>query len=70
MATGVVKWFDMTKGYGFIQPDEGGKDMFVHISEVEKAGMDGLPEGGKISYDIVSFRGKESAGNLQLKPKW
>jgi cold shock protein len=67
VATGVVKWFNATKGYGFIQPDSGGKDVFVHISAVEKAGMDGLPEGGKISYDVISDRGKESAGNLQLK---
>jgi CspA family cold shock protein len=52
---------------GFIQPDTGGKDVFVHISAVEKAGMDGLPEGAKITYDIISDRGKESAGNLQLK---
>jgi CspA family cold shock protein len=55
------------KGYGFIQPDIGGKDVFVHISAVEKAGMDGLPDGAKITYDIISDRGKESAGNLLLK---
>jgi CspA family cold shock protein len=67
VASGTVKWFNSTKGYGFIQPDSGGKDVFVHISAVEKAGMDGLPEGGKITYDIISDRGKESAGNLQLK---
>jgi cold shock protein len=67
MPSGTVKWFNATKGYGFIQPDGGGKDVFVHISAVEKAGMDGLPDGAKISYDIISDRGKESAGNLLLK---
>lgn len=67
MASGIVKWFNGQKGYGFIQPDTGGKDVFVHISAVEKAGMDGLPEGAKITYDMISDRGKESAGNLQLK---
>jgi CspA family cold shock protein len=65
--SGTVKWFNANKGYGFIQPDAGGKDVFVHISAVEKAGMDGLPDGAKISYDIISDRGKESAGNLLLK---
>jgi cold shock protein len=67
MASGTVKWFNATKGYGFIKPDSGGKDVFVHISAVEKAGLDGLPDGAKISYDIISDRGKESAGNLRLK---
>jgi len=67
VASGTVKWFNATKGYGFIAPDDGGKDVFVHISAVEKAGMDGLPEGGKITYDMISDRGKESAGNLVLK---
>jgi CspA family cold shock protein len=66
VASGTVKWFNATKGYGFIQPDGGGKDVFVHISAVEKAGYDGLPEGAKVSYDIISDRGKESAGNLKL----
>jgi cold shock protein len=66
VATGIVKWFNATKGYGFIQPDGGGKDVFVHISAVEKAGFTGLTEGAKISYEIVSDRGKESAGNLRL----
>ena len=61
MATGTVNWFNGQKGYGFIQPDTGGKDVFVHISAVEQAGMDGLPDGA------ISDRGKESAGNLQLK---
>jgi CspA family cold shock protein len=64
VATGTVKWFNATKGYGFIQPDGGGKDVFVHISAVEKAGFTGLAEGAKISY--VSDRSKESAGNLRI----
>jgi CspA family cold shock protein len=67
MASGTVKWFNNQKGYGFIQPDTGGKDVFVHISAVEKAGMDGLPDGAKITYDIIHDRGKDSAGNLLLK---
>ena len=66
VATGTVKWFNSTKGYGFIQPDNGGKDVFVHISAVEKAGFSSLAEGAKVSYEIVSDRGKESAGNLRL----
>jgi CspA family cold shock protein len=66
VASGTVKWFNTTKGYGFIQRDSGGKDVFVHISAVEKAGYDGLPEGAKVTYDIISDRGKESAGNLKL----
>ena len=65
MASGTVKWFNGTKGFGFIQPDDGGKDVFVHISAVEKAGMRGLNEGQKIQYDIVASRGKESAENLK-----
>jgi CspA family cold shock protein len=66
VATGTVKWFNSTKGFGFIQPDGGGKDVFVHISAVEKAGLSGLNEGAKVSYEIVSDRGKESAGNLRV----
>jgi CspA family cold shock protein len=67
MATGTVKWYNETKGYGFIQPDNGGKDVFVHVSAVERAGLRGLAEGQKISYDVESDRrtGKESAGNLK-----
>ena len=67
MATGTVKWFNATKGYGFIQPDNGGKDVFVHISAVERAGLSSLNEGAKVSYDIISDRGKDSAGNLKVK---
>ena len=66
VATGTVKWFNSTKGYGFIQPDSGGKDVFVHISAVERAGFSSLAEGAKVSYEIVSDRGKQSAGNLRL----
>jgi CspA family cold shock protein len=62
-----VKWFNPTKGYGFVQPSDGGKDVFVHISAVEKAGLSTLNEGQQISYDIVSNRGKESAENLKVK---
>jgi CspA family cold shock protein len=67
MATGTVKWFNETKGYGFIQPDNGGKDVFVHISAVERAGLRSLADGQKISYEIEQDRrsGKESATNLQ-----
>ena len=67
MATGTVKWFNETKGYGFIQPDNGGKDVFVHISAVERSGMRGLVEGMRVSYDVEADRrtGKESAGNLK-----
>ena len=68
MATGTVKWFNETKCYGFIQPDNGGKDVFVHISAVERAGLRSLKDGQKISYEVESDRrtGKESATNLQV----
>ena len=66
VATGTVKWFNATKGYGFIQPDGGGKDVFVHISAVEKAGLRDLNEGDKVSFDVVSNRGKEAAENLRV----
>ena len=66
VATGTVKWFNGTKGFGFIQPDGGGKDVFVHISAVEKAGFSGLAEGAKVSYEIIADRGKEAAGNLRI----
>jgi len=65
MATGTVKWFNATKGYGFIQLDGGGKDVFVHISAVEKAGLRDLQEGAKVNFDVVSNRGKEAAENLR-----
>jgi CspA family cold shock protein len=67
MATGTVKWYNETKGYGFIQPDNGGKDVFVHATALERAGMRGLTEGQKISYEVEADRrtGKESATNLQ-----
>ncbi|MDE2336176.1 MAG: cold-shock protein [Alphaproteobacteria bacterium] len=65
MAQGTVKWFNAQKGYGFIQPEAGGPDVFVHISAVERAGLRSLNEGQKISYDIVSERGRNSAANLQ-----
>jgi len=66
VAIGTVKWFNAAKGYGFIQPDSGGKDVFVHISAVEKAGLSSLAEGAKVSYEVVANRGKESAENLRL----
>jgi cold shock protein len=68
MSTGTVKWFNATKGYGFIQPDDGGKDVFVHISAVEQAGLSGLNEGQKVKYELVEDRrsGKASAGQLSL----
>ena len=67
MATGTVKWFNATKGFGFIQPDDGSKDVFVHISAVERAGMSSLNEGQKISFELVADRktGKSAAENLQ-----
>jgi len=61
-----VKWFNGQKGYGFSQPDAGGKDVFVHISAVEKAGLSSLNEGAKVSYDVVPNKGKESAENLKI----
>jgi cold shock protein len=67
MSQGTVKWFNVQKGFGFIQPDDGSKDVFVHISAVERAGMRGLNEGQKVSYDLVADRrtGKSSAENLR-----
>lgn len=67
MATGTVKWYNDQKGYGFIQPDSGGKDVFVHATALERAGMRGLAEGQKVSYDVEADRrsGKESATNLK-----
>jgi CspA family cold shock protein len=65
MAQGTVKWFNPQKGFGFIQPDDGGKDVFVHISAVEAAGLRVLNEGQKIIYDIVVEKGRSAAGNLR-----
>lgn len=68
MANGTVKWFNSTKGYGFIAPDDGGNDVFVHISAVERAGLSGLNDNDKVSYDLEQGRdGKSSAGNLALR---
>ena len=65
MANGTVKWFNPTKGFGFIQPEEGGNDVFVHISAVEKAGLRSLNEGQKVNYQIANERGKRSAVDLR-----
>jgi CspA family cold shock protein len=67
MATGTVKWFDTAKGFGFICPSDGGKDVFVHISALKDAGLSDLPEGAQIEYELVEQRGKQSAGHLKLK---
>ncbi len=68
MPTGTVKWFDATKGYGFISPDDGGKDAFVHITEVQRSGLDGLNEGQKVTYELVAGRGgKMAATNIELE---
>ena len=66
MATGTVKWFNAQKGFGFIQPSNGGKDVFVHISAVERAGLSSLNEGQNVSYDVVNERGKDAAANLKI----
>ena len=65
--TGTVKWFNATKGYGFIEQAEGGADVFVHISAVERAGLRGLLDGQKVSYDVVSAKGKSSAENIKIE---
>jgi cold shock protein len=66
MANGTVKWFNPTKGFGFIQPDQGGADVFVHISALESAGIRNLSEGQKISYELATDKGKTAAANLKL----
>jgi len=66
MPIGTVKWFNPTKGYGFIQPQDGGGDVFVHISAVQQAGMATLAEGQKVSFDVLRERGREAASNLRL----
>ena len=66
MPKGIVKWFNPTKGYGFIQPQGGGKDVFVHISAVERAGLSTLNEGQAVEYEIVENRGKSSAENIKI----
>jgi CspA family cold shock protein len=66
MAEGTVKWFNTTKGYGFIQPAEGGNDVFVHISAVQRAGLQSLADGQKVSYELQNERGKTAAVDIQL----
>jgi CspA family cold shock protein len=66
MAIGIVKWFNSQKGFGFIQPEDGGKDVFVHVSAVERAGLGSLNEGQKIRYEVVSERGKQAADHISL----
>jgi CspA family cold shock protein len=66
MPSGTVKWFNPTKGYGFIQPSDGGKDVFVHISAVERAGLNTLNEGQKVTFELQTERGKTSATNLKV----
>jgi CspA family cold shock protein len=66
MATGTVKWFNATKGYGFIMPQDGGRDVFVHITAVQAAGLKGLNDGQKVNYEVVMERGKSAATNLKL----
>ncbi len=66
MPTGTVKWFNPDKGFGFIQPEDGGKDVFVHITAVQAAGLRDLPENQKVTYEVVTERGKQAAANLRL----
>ena len=66
MANGSVKWFNATKGFGFIQPQDGGQDVFVHIKAVQAAGLTGLNDGQNVSYDVVTERGKQAAANLKV----
>jgi len=66
MATGTVKWFNQQKGYGFIQPQDGGKDVFVHITALQAAGLHNLNEGQRVSYDVMMERGKAAASNIKV----
>ena len=66
MPTGTVKWFNAQKGFGFIQPEDGGKDVFVHITAVQAAGLTGLDENQKVTYEVVAERGKQAAANVRL----
>lgn len=66
MKTGIVKWFNSSKGYGFIQPEQGGSDVFVHISALERAGIPQLNEGQRVSYELATNKGKVSAANLKI----
>lgn len=66
MANGTVKWFNATKGYGFIQPASGGNDIFVHISAVERSGLSSLADGQKVNYEVVTMKGRTSAENIEL----
>ena len=66
MATGTVKWFNPSKGFGFIQPEVGSNDVFVHISAVQRAGLNTLDEGQRVTYDVVSERGKQAADNIKI----
>jgi CspA family cold shock protein len=66
MATGTVKWFNAQKGFGFIQPEDGGKDVFVHITAVQAAGLQSLDENQRVAYEVVTERGKQAAANLRL----
>ena len=66
MTTGTVKWFNGTKGYGFISPDEGGKDVFIHVTALQAAGIENLEENQKVSFDVTEEKGKKSATNLSL----
>jgi len=66
MANGTVKWFNAQKGFGFIQPADGGKDVFVHISAVERAGLSSLNEGQSVTFDVMNERGKDAAANLKV----
>jgi CspA family cold shock protein len=65
MSSGTVKWFNMEKGYGFITPQEGGKDVFLHITAVQAAGLKSVTEGDRVTYDIITERGKQAASNLE-----